>query len=181
MAVRGAGRGPRRRVAASLAAGAPASVFVAAGPGARDRAEDLALRPEVRVVRSPRHASILLVAGTIPDACDEALARLHDQLPHPRATLAWGGRAPPAGGTGPAGGWLERGSRAGSTGTAPGVGAPDAGGPEVVPAASDPVPALRALYRDLLDGRRPSEPPVLPDEPPRPWRGVGPYGRGARG
>lgn len=41
--------------------------------------------------------------------------------------------------------------------------------------------AIVRAHRELLTGERPSEPPVLPDEDPAPWRGVGPYGQGGSG
>ncbi|MHB1131569.1 MAG: NADH-quinone oxidoreductase subunit D-related protein, partial [Chloroflexota bacterium] len=37
------------------------------------------------------------------------------------------------------------------------------------------------VQRDLLAGRRASEPPILPDLDQAPWRGVGPYGQGGTG
>lgn len=144
-----------RRAAGAFAAGAPAPVFAATGPGARNGTEDLSLRPELRLMVSPRHASILLVAGTIPDGCVDALSRIHDQLPHPRATLAWRYGSDEA-------------ARAGA----------DEG---AVTKASDPVPALLGLHRSLLEGRHASESSLLPDEPPSPWRGKGPFGQGGEG
>ena len=74
-----------------LAAAAPAPVFPLCGPGFRDRVEDLGLDGRVELVASPRHATVLLVAGDVPDDCEPALRRIHDQLPHPRAALRWRG------------------------------------------------------------------------------------------
>lgn len=76
-----------------LAAGAPVPLFVAEGEGGRERIEDLALSADIDWVASPRHASIVLVVGRIRAADREALQRVHDQLPHPRATLCWGSDA----------------------------------------------------------------------------------------
>lgn len=80
-----------RRWLGRLAAGggSPAPVFAAIGPGFRDRVEDLGLDPRVELVASPRHATIVLVAGAIPDRLHESLARVHDQVPPPRARLSW--------------------------------------------------------------------------------------------
>lgn len=75
-------------VIARLAARAPAAVLPVAG---RDRLVDLErllLDRRLRRATTPRDASLLLVAGDVGDRLD-ALALLHDQLPHPRATLWW--------------------------------------------------------------------------------------------
>ena len=137
-----------------LAAEARVPVYAIAGNGARDAVQDLRLRSEIRIVDTPKAASILVVAGPIPDVHAAALARVHDALPHPRTTVLW---AP------------ER-----ALASLPGAVA-------VVVADSDPVAVVVAVYRDLVLGRRPSEPAVLPDADPAEWRGVGPYGQGGSG
>jgi hypothetical protein len=78
---------------------------------------------------------------------------VHDQLPTPRATVWW-----PVG----RGGEDLR-----------------AALPQVVvaPRATD----LRTVFIELIRGVRPSDPPLLPDVDPAPWRGVGPYGQGGSG
>lgn len=76
-----------------LAAAAPAPVFPLCGPGFRNRVEDLGLDGRVELVASPRHATVLLVAGDVPDDCEPAVHRIHDQLPRPRAALWWRGQA----------------------------------------------------------------------------------------
>jgi len=136
----------------AFAAGGPVPVFVAVGGGAGAPVDDLSLAPDVDIVASPRHASVLLVAGEIRPSDRDALYRVHDQLPHPRATLWWG--ADPAA---------------------------TIGSPSVLAADRDPPPVLRALYEALLCGARRSEPPLLPDQPPVPWRGVGEHGQGGKG
>jgi hypothetical protein len=138
-----------------FAAGAPIPVFAVAGPGAREAIQDLRLRPELRLLDTPRPASILLIAGSIPDGFELPLARLHDTMAHPRATILWTG----------GGAWRP---------VLPGVAQPAVVG-------ADPVGAAVAIYRDLVSGRRPSEPPILPDVDPVAWRGVGPYGQGGSG
>lgn len=140
------------RLLRTLAAHAPVPVFAAVGLNARERIEDLSLAPSIDWVASPRHASVLLVVGGIRAADREALQRLHDQLPHPRATLWWAEEPP------------EEFDRA-----------------VAVPPESDPLPGLIALYRQLLLGEHPSDPPLLPDEPPAPWRGCGEHGQGGEG
>lgn len=135
----------------ALAAAAPVAVFAAVGEGASDRVDDLCVRTEIKRVASPRHASVLLVAGKLRPADQDALRRLHDQLPHPRATLWWADDAP--------------------TG----------GDPRRVRMGDDPTMPLQELYRQLLTGEHRSEDDLLPDEPPAPWRGIGEYGQGGKG
>lgn len=135
-----------------LAAGAKVPVFIAIGDDAPGAAVTLPRQPGLSVVETPRAASILVVAGRVPDALIPYLHRLHDQLPHPRATLLW--QSPPL----PA--------------------MPNA----VAVAADDDIgAAATGVFADLLTGDRTSEPDVLPDAPPTEWRGVGPHGQGGKG
>ena len=145
--------GLRARVARFVATG-PVPVFAVAGSGMRAAIQDLCLDPGVCLVDTPRAAAILLIAGPTADADAGALARIHDALPHPRATVAWQRNDPFDRREGPA---------------------------AVVVADVDPLPALRATSRDLLLGRRASEPAILPDIDAVEWRGVGPYGQGGTG
>ncbi|SHI46736.1 hypothetical protein SAMN04488012_101449 [Palleronia salina] len=78
----------------TLAARAPAAVFAAIGPGRQADAERLFARRDMRRASTPRDASVLLVAGDIPAEASEALARVHDQIPPPRATVQWQGEDP---------------------------------------------------------------------------------------
>jgi hypothetical protein len=119
----------------------------------RAAVQDLRLSRGLRLVDTPRAASILLIAGDVAEAHREALARTHDALPHPRATVAWGASDP----------WAL--GRAATS----------------IDHQADPVVTLRPLFRDLVTGRRPSEPALLPDLEPVEWRGVGPYGQGGSG
>ncbi len=153
MAGTGARVGLTRRLE-QLAAEARVPVFAIAGSAARDAVQDLRLRSEIRILDTPKAASILIVAGPIADVHAAALARVHDALPHPRATVLW---APE-----------------GALASLPGASA-------VVGADSDPVAVVVATYRDLVLGRRPSEPAILPDVDPAEWRSVGPYGQGGSG
>jgi hypothetical protein len=118
----------------------------------RSRVEDLALEPGLELASSPRHADVLLVAGEIPLALQEAVYRVHDQVPRPRASLWWGSATPDA--------------------------LPD---PMVVTAGRSPVQRLRSLTVAMRAGQRHSEPDLLPDQPPAPWHGQGPYGQGGEG
>ena len=137
-----------------LAADARVPVFAIAGAGTRDPVQDLRLRTELRVLDTPKAASVLIVAGTVADGHAGALARIHDALPHPRATVLWASEGAPTSALGAAG---------------------------VLVAGNDPVPVVVATYRDLVLGRRQSEPAILPDVDAVEWRGVGPYGHGGSG
>lgn len=152
----GAG-GVLRRVLGRLAAAAPARVFVIAGANAPDALDALRLDDEVRFVDSPRSASLLLVAGELPEALYDAARRIHDQLAHPRRVVRWEGRTP----------------------------APLAAAlfplARVVAEGEDVASALRATQASLLAGRVLSDRALLPDTDPAPWRGVGPYGQGGTG
>ena len=117
--------------------------------------DDVRLQPGLRFLDTPGAASILLVAGGIPERWAPALARIHDAMPHPRATLLWAPdhRPPPR----------------------------LVGFETAVIAGDDPAGAAVAVYRDLISGRRPSEGTIGEDVDPAPWRGVGPYGQGGTG
>lgn len=67
----------------------PVEVFVAAGTDRWHQTQALRGHEAVRLVATPRHANVLLVAGTIPDAHRDALNRVHDQMPHPRTVVGW--------------------------------------------------------------------------------------------
>jgi hypothetical protein len=72
------------------AATAPVPVHAVAGADGLAGLEDLALDPGVTLTDSPRHAAVLVVRGTLREVDRDHLHRLHDQMPHPRATLWWG-------------------------------------------------------------------------------------------
>lgn len=144
-----------RGLVVRLAVDAPVPVYAIAGAGARDAIQDLRLRPELRLTDIPAAASVLVIAGQLSESLRAHVARLHDAVPHPRSTVLWSidGQAPMQ---------------------VDGV-------PEPVMILDDPVAAIVTTYRDLLAGRRTSEPPALPDVDPADWRGVGPYGQGGSG
>lgn len=135
-----------------FAAGAPVAVFTAVGHDALERVENLSLDATIDLVASPRHAVLLLVAGKIRNDDRPALRILHDQLPGLRATLWWG--ADPFDGL---------------------------AAPVALALSDDPVPMLHDLNRRLYAGTLQSEPDLLSDEPPTPWRGVGDHGQGGKG
>ncbi len=74
-----------------LAMEARVPVFPCIGPAMLDAAERLLLSFDLQRAATPRAGAILLVAGAIPGRAEAALDRVHDQLPHPRATLMWDG------------------------------------------------------------------------------------------
>lgn len=140
-----------------LAAGTAVPVFAAMGGGARPAVDRLRADPGLEFVASPRHATVLLAAGCFPQPLLDPLRRVHDAIPHPRAAIWWTGASDPR---------L----------------AEYLGGAVVVDgdaeACSD---ALRTVHRAVMAGARPSLPDLLPDEPPIPWEGVGPFGQGGEG
>lgn len=136
----------------SFAAAGTVAVYPVIGGNALRAVEDLSLHPRLAFVRSPRHADLLLVAGDVRDDDHAAVRRLHDQMPHPRATLWW--RAEP--------------DRAFIR-------------PEVIAADEDPAAPLVAKHRELVANMRSSEADILPNEPPAPWRGEGDHGQGGEG
>lgn len=140
---------------AGLAAGADVPVFTVVGAGGRLLAQEAALLPGVRVVDTPRAANLLLVTGRITAPLLRPLLSIHDQLPTPRATVRW----------------ISGSADDGLASALPGVvaGRPGDGG------------ALQSVFRELVSGARPSDPPALADEEPGAWRGVGPYGQGGTG
>lgn len=80
---------------ARLAGGAPVPVFAVAGEGGRQRLRALALDARVELVESPRHASVLLVAGRLPRSLYAPALAVHDQLALPRRTVVWDGGPSP--------------------------------------------------------------------------------------
>ncbi|MGI8937625.1 MAG: hypothetical protein ACR2JF_05305 [Iamia sp.] len=133
--------------------GFPVPVFPASAVDTWGDVQELRARPEVRLVPTPRHASVLLVAGSIPPEHREAVDRVHDQLPHPRATVWW--RTDP-----------DAPTRAGRT---------VEGGPDEV------VEAIIAAHLAVAVDPEASEPDRRPDEEAHEWRGVGPNGQGGEG
>jgi hypothetical protein len=129
------------------------TVAIAAGADAWGATQELRGIPGVRVAATPRHAAVLLVAGTVPDEHREPLRRVHDQLPHPRAIVAWR-----------------------PSGTATDVPA------TVVDGDLDAVVAAILRTRsDVVAEPSRGAADLLPDTEPNAWRGVGPFGQGGEG
>ncbi len=145
-----------RQALAQLAAGAPVPVFAVAGAGARERVADLRLSREIELVDEPAAAQLLLIGGLVPDVLSAPLAAVHDAMPGPRCTVFW-----PLGAS-----------------TMPALMVPHA---VRIPDSEDPVAIIVQAQRAVLTGIRASDPPLLPDVDPNPWRGIGPYGQGGSG
>ncbi|QEA37633.1 hypothetical protein FGL86_00145 [Pistricoccus aurantiacus] len=137
-----------------LAARGPATVFPALGMRGEEAFYRLALDPRIKLVDSPRHASLLLVAGGVPPEMQESLRRIHDQLPAPFATL-WYQSEP----------LLE-------------LQQADVARVDSLEALPD---ALVDAHRKTLCGELGASPRLLPDEPPNPWKGLGDDGHGGEG
>ncbi|MCA9560858.1 MAG: hypothetical protein KC583_20055, partial [Myxococcales bacterium] len=135
-----------------LAAAARPPVFPLVGDGGRERARRLRIDRRLRLVASPRHATVLLVVGDLPPDLVQPAQRVGDQVPAPRDVVVWSDAA-----------------------HAP---FPDA---IPVAAGADPAPAVVDLHRGLMTGERASAPVIGPAENPVDWQGVGPHGQGGEG
>lgn len=152
-----------------VARAAPARVFIIEGIGPPGSVEELRLADGVRLVETPRSATVLLVAGRLPESLHDAARRTHDAMAHPRAVVWWmidtgQGTAAPA--PAPFSSALVVCSKETAAGTA-----------DVTALAAQ----LHATQVALVDGERQSSPPLLSDVDPAPWRGVGPFGQGGSG
>lgn len=136
----------------ALAAAGPVSVYPAIGPGMAAAVRRLALEPDVELVATPRHASVLLVAGAIPEPALAALRRVHAQLPRPCATLWYRSEPLPE---------IEQPLRVDDFDALP--------------------DALKAVQRAVLQGPPEAEPILLPNAPPAPFAGRGDHGQGGEG
>lgn len=140
---------------ARLATRSAAPVFPVIGRDARNAVARLRLDPRIELVDSPRRAAVLLIAGALGAQLIEATRRVHDQLPHPRATLHWE------------------------------LGAHEPGPHDTLPGqritGADPCAAITAAWTALARGELASEPDLGDDVDPAPWRGIGPYGQGGKG
>lgn len=139
-----------------LALGSRPRLFCVAGPGGAEAARMLRLSGAVRIVSSPRAASLLVIVGELDPGLVAPALVAHDALARPRATVWW---------------------RLGSRSELVPANFPDA----VAIDGADPVAAVTALHRDVVAGTRPDEPALLPDVEPAAWRGAGPYGQGGKG
>jgi respiratory-subunit NADH dehydrogenase subunit len=138
---------------ASLAASGEVPVFAVVGGGHRSPLNRLRIAEGIRVVATPRHGAVLLVAGALPEAARQSVSHVHDQMAGPRVTVGWGHPDP----------------------TVVPVQASSEGDVE------DMAAVIRKTFHDAVTGVISPEPPLLPDIDPVEWRGVGPYGHGGAG
>lgn len=163
--------GMLRRAVAALAVRAPVRTFVVEGVDVPAPTDALRTCRDVQCVDTPRSAVVLLLAGCFPPALADALQRAHDAMAHPRAVVWWTRDAD--GPTAPLPGLASlRAVRV--VAGAPGDRITD-------DAVAGLALALRDVQRALLYGTRVSDPALLPDVDPAPWRGVGPFGQGGAG
>ncbi len=128
-------------------------VFAVVGSGYRSQIHRLRLMEGINIVATPRHAAVLLVAGSLSGDAAESVIRVHDQMAGPRVTVSWGPQ---------------------ETTVVP-VQAHTSGD------AAEIAALIREQFHDVLTGAIPPEAPLLPDVDPVEWRGVGPYGHGGTG
>lgn len=136
----------------TLASQAPVPVFPVPGLAFERVVTYLALAPRINLVHSPRHASILLICGAVPPHLHAALRRVHDQIPPPSATL-----------------WFQASPL------------PELSHDHLVEDLDLLEGALVTTYKDLMTGRLPPSPDLVPDEPPSRWQGMGEHGQGGEG
>ncbi len=154
---RGAFSGTFRSALRRLAIGAPVRVFAIRGVDPPADPALLHLRDGVIVLDSPRSATILLIAGSVPEALREAVKHVHDEMAHPRATVRW--VSDPA---------EERVDHQAQYNVS-------------FSDLTSLIETLRRVQNDLVTGARSSEDDELPGTTRTAWRGVGPYGHGGAG
>lgn len=141
----------------ALAAGAQVPVFLATGLGGRQAGAALFLDRRLRILPSPRSASLLILSGRLTPGLTAPAIVVHDQMAQPRAVLQWLPDDRPD----PLAQVFEG----------------------LITARRDRPLADQVVevHRKLMAGGLPSSAPVLLDIPPAEWRGVGPYGQGGKG
>ncbi len=144
-------------LAARIAARAKVPVFCLAGYQGRQACRALRLESRIRLVDSPRHAAILLLAGNMPAQLHLAVRHVHDQLPEPRGVLLW--------------------NCCNGTGSS----IFDKSAVTEIHAADLPTESLVALYRNLVLERQASSPLFGPLQNPVSWQGMGDHGQGGKG
>ncbi len=138
---------------AHLAKTGEVPVFAVVGGGCRSRVHQLRLAEGIRIVATPRHAAVLLIAGSLTEAATESVSHVHDQMAGPRVTVGWNHPEP----------------------TVVPVHTHVDGDVAEVAAV------IRDAFRDVVTGALAPEPPLLPNVDAVEWRGVGPYGHGGAG
>ncbi len=136
-----------------LANQAPVPVFPVVGIAGEAALEALYLSPAVTVVQSPKRARALAVMGSIDYRDQQALRRVHGQVPAPRVTAWCSAMAVPQ----------------------------ELSGSAIVVDATDQLgQQIQQAVHSLDAGQQSSDPNLCPDQPPAPWKGVG-DGHGGEG
>ncbi len=138
-----------------VAFGATVPVFCLACDGKRHAIRGLRRAEGVRLVDTPRHATVLVVAGDVIPQMAQAVRRLHDQLPEPRGIVCWN---------------CENGA--------------DMFNEAALACVADgrsPGEVIVRMHRDLVEGRRVSSPLFGPMQNPVDWQGKGDHGQGGEG
>ena len=143
------------RLASFLATNARVPVFCLLGDGERQARRMIQLDRRLRLVNSPRHAAILLLAGRMVQAMASAIRHVHDQLPEPRGVVLW--KCPE---------WESLFALTASV----------TSNEMRVPTA-----AVVALYHQLLEQKQRSSPLFGPSQNPVRWQGEGDHGQGGEG
>lgn len=150
-----------RRILTRLSKKAPVPVLLISGIGGDEITDRLRLDDRLHVTDSPRPAMVLMIVGRLTGGLNGAALQVHDQMAEPRAVVQW----------------------------SPDGLAPSADvfpyrvlvGARAAEAAASLAAAAIVARDELLAGRLPSSPPLLPDIDPNPWRGIGPWGQGGTG
>ena len=169
-------RGAVRSALTRLALRAPARIFVLEGVDPPGPVDELRLRDDVRLVETPRSATVLLVTGQLPESVREAAMRVHDAMAHPRTVVWWTHEPMHETAMLFPGAVVERHVASTAAGARPVV-----SGLPGLPGLPGLAAALRQAHVGLVRGERASDPALLPDVDPAPWRGEGPYGQGGSG
>lgn len=138
---------------ARLAGGAPVPTHCLLGENGREKMHAFQRDGRARLMASPRHATVLLVAGALPPPLHDAARRVHDQLPEPRGVVVWG-----------------REEDAGPFDDA-----------VVAQSRENALQAAVRIHRELMVGARRSTGSFGPAQNPVRWKGVGPHGQGGQG
>ena len=138
-----------------MAAGSTVPVFCLCCDGKRHAIRVLRRTEGVRLVDTPRHATVLVVAGDVAPQMAPAVRRLHDQLPEPRGIVRWNCES--------------------------GADMFDKAAPAVIDDGISPEAVIVRMHRDLVEGRRSSSPLFGPMRNPVDWQGKGDHGQGGEG
>ncbi len=168
-ALRDQAHGRIHRALTTLATSAPVRLFIILGVDPPAEPALLRLQQDVTVLDSPRSATVLLIAGSVPDVLRGAVQHVHDEMAQPRSTVRWTNALADAS--------PDAGSQNSARYSARYGVQHDITSPDIVSL----VAILKGVQRDLITGEQSSEADELPGTSVAAWRGVGPYGQGGSG